>query len=241
MYSTTVVLCTAMVLFHEVSSHLFPQTYLDQVTNIGDSKVYKRQADDDEDMLVQCALDRFNTFYQGNNSNFVSQCRSFFSSEFDLLSGTTSTFRTLCIPDCGNVVIDAFTACGASREETRSAAALCGSNENGNTCYEIFAGTVNLLNSALMCSIGTGCDCSSISEEVTRQGCCIVNYNEIINNLDDEALGQDFDLNDVYDMCNIDVPERECNNSPLSGSSSVHASYISAVAILLALFINNIG
>ena len=83
MYSTTVVLCTAMVLFHGVSCHLFPQTYLDQVTNVGDSKVYKRQADDDGDMLVQCALDRFNAFYQGNNSNFVSQCRSIFSSVFD--------------------------------------------------------------------------------------------------------------------------------------------------------------
>ena len=155
------------------------------------------------------------------------------------LSGTTtSTFRTFCIPDCGNVVIDAFTACGASREETNFFAALCGSNANGGTCYEIFAGTINLLSNALSCSGGAECDCSSISEEVTRQGCCIVNFNE---NLDDEDLGQDFDLNDVYDMCNIDVPERECNNSPLSGSSSVHASYISAVAILLALFVNNIG
>ena len=70
----------AMVLFHGVSCHLFPQTYLDQVTNVGDSKVYKRQADDDEDMLVQCALDRFNAFYQGNNSNFVSQCIGLYSS-----------------------------------------------------------------------------------------------------------------------------------------------------------------
>ena len=242
MYSTTVVLCTAIVLFHGVSSHLFPQTYLDQVTNVGDSKMYKRQADDDDDMLVQCALDRFNAFYQGNNSNFVSQCRFIFSPEFDFLSGTnTSTFCTFCIPDCGNVVIDALAACGASREVTSLFASLCGSNENGNTCYEIFAGTINLLSSALSCSGGAECDCSSISEEVTRQGCCIVAFNANINNLDDEVFGQDFDLNDVYDMCNIDVPERECNNSPLSGSSSVHASYISAVAILLALFINNIG
>ena len=150
---------------------------------------------------------------------------------------TTDNFRTFCIPDCGNVALDAFTACGASREETSLVAGLCGSNENGNTCYEIFAGTVNLLSSALSCSGGGECDCSSISEEVTRQGCCIVTF----NNLDDEDFGQDFDLNDVYDMCNIDVPETECNNSPVSGSSSVHASYISAVAILLALFVTNIG
>ena len=237
MSSIIVALCTAMVLFHGIHCHLFPQVILGQV---GASKVNKRQADDD-DMLVQCALEKFNTFYQGNTSNIVSQCRSIFTSGLDFVSDDDSAvldFRTLCMPECGNVVIDAFIACGASREDGNTVAAFCGSNDDGDTCYEIYSGSIDLLGNALSCSAETGCDCGSISEEVRRQGCCIVALNDNVNRQDDSVFGEDFDLNKVYANCNIDVPERGCNNSPLSGGSSLHASYISATAILFVIFVN---
>ena len=240
MCSIIVALCTTMLLFHGVSCHLFPQAILGQV---GASKVNKRQIDDDN-MLLQCALERFNTFYQGNNSNIVSQCRTILTSGLDFVSEDASAFidfDTLCVPDCGNVVIDVFVACGSSREDGNAVAALCGSNDNGDTCYELLPGSIDLLGNALSCSAGTGCDCASISEEVRRQGCCIVSVNDNINRLDDSVFGEDFDLNEVYDNCNVNVPESECNNSPLSGSGSLRTSYInmSGTTILFVILVNN--
>ena len=234
-----VFLCTAVtvVLFHGVNCHLFPQALLKHATNVEATKVYKHQIDDGE-MLLQCALERFNAFYQGNTSNFVSQCRSIFI--FGADPSAVNIFRTFCIPDCGNVVLDAFVDCGISREERNTAAGLCGSNENGDTCYELISGGVDLLINALSCAQQTECNCGSILEEVERQGCCIVDINDHINRQSDSLFGVDFDLGEVYDNCNVDVPERGCNNSPLSGSSFLHASYISFVGTFFVIFVNRL-
>ena len=71
---------------------------------------------------------------------------------------------------------------------------------------------------------------------VNRQGCCIDAFNNVIN---DGDVDIDVDLEEVYDDCNIDVPDTGCNNSPLRGGSSLpQTSFISTVTVLLAVFVN---
>lgn len=98
---------------------------------------------------VQCVLDKFDESYRGNNSLFVADCRSVISllleddsddSDDDLDQAEANIiFNTLCIPDCGNIVLKAAADCGSlNASEIQYSRALCGVNDNGDTCYEIF-------------------------------------------------------------------------------------------------------
>ena len=69
---------------------------------------------------------------------------------------------------------------------------------------------------------------------MAEQGCCINALQNFINSLDIS----NYNVGEVYDACNIDLPAG-CNNSPLQTSSSLpQASWISAVAIPSALLVN---
>ena len=239
MHSSLVIVCSAMVLLHGVSCYLFPQAVLNQV---GFPKVYKRQTD----ARKQCVLDKFDAAFQGNNSRFVRECRAAETSgnEINFLdpsqqNNISSIFRTFCIPACGNALVDASDACGAfdSPEEKEYLVALCGANKNGDFCYEIFVNSTLLIQAEVSCSIDSeNCSCLRISEGVAEQGCCINAHQDFINSLDNF----NYNPGEVYGACNTDLPAR-CNNSLLETSSSLpQASWISAVAILLALLVNHL-
>ena len=246
MYSFLVILCTSMVLLHGVSCQLFPRAILNRVTNnVGASVAHKRQ---EVDGPLQCALDRFDAVYQGNTSRVVTDCRAVAMLEEDVSpnsnqSTVNAVFRTLCIPECGNVLLDAYSACGAfiSRDERNLLSSLCGFNRNGNFCYEYLIATENLLRSAAICAIDhdtVECNCPAISQAVGERGCCIGIVHDLLEMLKALNFIGDVNLNTVYDECNINVPDTECNNSPLSGSSSLpRTSYITAVVIVLAVLV----
>ena len=214
MYSSVVFLCTAMLLVLQVTCSLFPQAEFGKVTAVGASKVDKRQNAN----LNQCAFNRFNDFYQGNTSRFVADCRSIFTTGFDLSRASQSTintvYRTLCVPECGDVFLDAYAACGNDFQRN-ILVSLCSSNENGNLCYEIYVENVALITNAFSCTTNSGqCDCFQLSEGVTRQGCCINVLHDVVRSMG--TLGQ---LEEVYGNCGVALPETNCNNSLLSRSS----------------------
>ena len=243
MHSSLLILFSAMVLLHGVSCYLFSQAVLNQV---GFPKVYKRQTDSDEMAQQQCVLDKFDAVFQGNDSSFVRECRAAETAGNELdfsdpshQNNFSSIFHTFCIPDCGNVLIDANNVCGAfdSPEEKKYLIALCGANKNGGFCYDIFASSLLLIQTEVSCFIDSkSCNCSRISEGVAEQGCCINAHQDFINSLDNF----DYNPGEVYGACNVDLPAG-CNNSPLQTSSSLpQASWITAVAILSALFVNHL-
>ena len=247
MYSFLVILCTATALLRGVSCQLFPRAILEQVTNnLEVSKVYKRQDVDAANKTLQCALDRFNAFYQGNNSRLVTECRSvaLLQDDLDARDGQVSIntrFSTLCSPECGNVLLDVYDACGAyvTPHERNLMANLCGSNHNGNFCYELLLETRALINTAARCTIdheAVTCNCPAITKGVEARGCCMDIVNNLLEMLKALEFVGDLDLDAVYDDCNVNVPKRGCNNSPLTASSSLlRASYVTTVAIVLSL------
>ena len=233
MYHFLVFLCTATLLLDGVSCHLSPQAILEKLTNLGTSKLQQSQGD--IEIAHQCTLDRFDHAYQGNDSSFVIECMTaaVFDQELDPTTTNQSmfnaAFHALCVPECGNVILDGYDACGLfeSSYERRYLAALCGSNENGDFCYELFFDSLDLLSTAALCFHGA-CSCNSLSEGVGRQGCCIDALNDLVNSMQDDLGG--FNLDRVFGNCNI-FPEAGCNNSPLSDSRSLHGT--SALALLL--------
>ena len=237
MYPPVAVVCTTAILLHGVSCS---QAILEHVSNVRPfNRVYKRQGDNVPPL--PCALGKFDAFYKGNNSNFVRNCRSAILGLADVgiitnQSAINIHYRTVCIPECGNVVLDAFDDCGVFNIENiegqRSyTAGLCGSNENGSFCYEYISDSGRLIVNADSCS--DECDCDGISEIIQREGCCIDGVNRL------DLFDDRFNLNDAYTKCRISVPDTGCNNSPLRGSNSLpRASFISTVAILLVTFFN---
>ena len=246
MHSFLVILCISTVLLYGVTCQLSPRSLLHRVT--GASMAHKRQ---DVKTPLECALERFDAIYQGNTSRVVTDCRAVAMLEDDVSpnsdqSTVNAVFRTLCIPDCGNVLLDAYDACGAfiSPHERNLLSSLCGLNRNGNFCYEYLIATEAFLTSAAICSIDhdtVECNCPAISQGVEERGCCIGIVHDVLEMLKALNFIGDINLNAVYNECNIDVPDTECNNSPLTASSSLaQASYniiISAVAIALAVLV----
>ena len=240
MYSFLVVLCIAALLLDGVSCHLFSQAIIEKLTHADTLELQQNQ--EDIESAHQCTLDRLHHAYQGNHTSFVTGCMAAAELDFELDPSATNqstinaAFHTLCVPECGNAILDAYDSCGLfeSSYERKYLAALCGSNENGDLCYELFFDSMDLLTTAAPCFHGT-CSCNSLSEGVGRQGCCIDALNDLVNSLQDDLGG--FTLDRVYGGCNI-APEAGCNNSPLSdGSSLLRAS---ALALLLPLLVNGV-
>ena len=217
MHSLAVILWALMlcVLILGGSCHLFPQVGLGKASNLGALKVYKRQ----NEFLNQCALDRFDAFYQGNTSRFVAECRSTMDSGFDLSSANQSTintvYGTLCKPECGNVLLDSYESCGGFNEQRNIIVGLCAFNRNGNFCYEIHLESTVLYAGALSCfSSPDECSCHELSEGVRQQDCCINVIHDAVN-----SIGSLDPVEQAYDSCNVALPEMRCTNSTLRGSS----------------------
>ena len=115
MCPSTVTLCAAIVLFHGVSCHLFPEAILDPLTSVDHPKSYKRQTVTE---LRQCISEKFNAAFMGNASQFVSDCRWVTTREFDLdpynidvtalQSYINEIYPILCNAECGNVILDVY-------------------------------------------------------------------------------------------------------------------------------------
>ena len=43
----------------------------------------------------------------------------------------------VCLPECGQALLDVFSDCGASAKEVNFIASLCGTNVNKVACYEL--------------------------------------------------------------------------------------------------------
>ena len=178
----------------------------------------------------------------------MSQCKSAAREEIDLSdildtsnlqSLITSIFRTFCVRDCGDVVLDAYNDCGVFdvgfRGTEELIVGLCGTNGNGDLCYTLYSEGLTLISNESSCygsyNISSGvCSCrSDLSDAVDEQGCCVDIYHDFI-----AGLGT-YDPDRLYDDCNVNPPP-SCNNSPLTASdSSSQVSYVSTFAIISAL------
>ena len=146
-----------------------------------------------------------------------------------------AVFPTLCIPECGNVILDVYDDCRAfdfafpgTKEFT---AGLCSTNENQDNCYSVYGNAFNLIQTEISCyrnykSDGQ-CSCQSqLSEGVSEQGCCLNIYHDFISGLP----GVIYSSRELYNACNVDRPA-DCNNSPISGSISL----ASTITLILSL------
>ena len=220
---------TATVLLDDVSGHLFPQAIShmlrDELTkNMELPKDYKRQSDSS----IQCVSDKLDAAFEGGNSPIASDCRRVevelerydFSDTSSLQSTINSYFSTFCIPECGKVIIDAYNDCEihVAGELVDFAIGLCGTNQNGEKCYEKYGDAIDLIFDVGYCygdyATNGVCNCrSELLEAVREQGCCHNVYYDYVNYLWQQQGYIKAD--ELYDACNVDLPTG-CNNSPIT-------------------------
>lgn len=90
---------------------------------------------------------------------------------------------------------------------------LCGTNNNGDVCYQLYGIGLDLISSEANCYntyvSSRTCTCrSTLMNGVARQGCCINVYHDFISGLNS------YSPNVLYRECNVNRPG-DCNNSPL--------------------------
>lgn len=222
-----------MMILHGASCHNFHLLHTDsQLTGKKDqAKEYPRQTNSQ----LECVSDELDAALAGKNSQFVSDCKTnAIGVATDVaslsFSGAQSladpAARILCIPDCGNAILNAISSCGIYDRFVHSAKArytnlyvsVCGTEPQiGSTCYEIFpsgasyispiGGCLNTFDSSGECRP----DCRRLlMEAVEDQGCCLNVFYGFFSS---------FNLREMHDRCNVDVPD-PCNNSPLTVSLS---------------------
>ena len=219
-----------MAFLYGASSHLLPQATLPLVMNGVIPNEYKRQASDDINKVFQCDSEKLDTVIQG--SHFVLNCKSAGIQEFDfsiidfndsslLQSVVTGVYQILCIPECGDVILDAYNDCGVFDVfpgEEKYFIGGCGKNQNGDFCYEIFSDAIDLFDTELSCDTSMGtCSCQSeLSAGITNQGCCIDAYHSLFESVDIST----YNPGSLYSACDVNLP-KGCNNSPLTGSDTL--------------------
>ena len=218
MYHSMVILFTAMVLIHGVSGHLFPQVLLHSLTHPNE---YKRQTD----AQFQCVSDILDDAFSGNMSQFVLDCKvaavveveADLSDPAQLQAVITLAYNSFCIPECGNIILDAYNDCGIfdallpGSEELYIG--LCGTNQNGDLCYKIYSDAIELITSEAFCYVtyatSNQCSCQSVLlEGISQQGCCINLYHDFRS----DAGITDYYPRELYDGCSVTLPT-DCNNS----------------------------
>ena len=240
---SVVILCSALVLLHGASCHRFSTNVLkavDMITsNSRVTKNYKRQ--DDIDECVNNGLD---------SSDFSDQCKAqiaalealdmdFVGPPTALQSAFNTIFSVFCDPECGNPLLQLLIDCGIEDDspgEVDFIAGLCGTQRNGDKCYEsLVVGKVSTLIEAscyINFTVDGTCECKSeLQTAVEVQGCCIDVYQDYLRALADE---DDFDYNpnDLYDECGVDLPGG-CNNSPVSSSIALVSTTNAVIAALM--------
>lgn len=227
MYSTVFVLFAAAVLLNDVSGH--GATSHMETKNAELPKDYKRHTD-----TIRCVNDKLDDAFSGDNSALASNCRDSaeelldFTDTYYSQSEITSVFRTFCNPKCGNVIIDAFNDCEYSEHIEISGLenffiGLCGTNQNGDTCYEIYRDAIDHLSTEQNCyTYYSQCYCrSELLEGVGEQGCCLNAYH---NYKYSRPVA-------VYQTCNVDLPTG-CNNSPVTAEGARGHGVMPQVALV---------
>ena len=229
-------LCTFMVFSHGASSHLLPQAALHLVTNGPIAKEYKRQASDNE--VLQCVSDGLDAAFKGNNSRFVSDCKSAGTQQLDLSTinlndgstlqpVVTSIYQFFCIRECGDILLEVYNDCGAFNGfpgGEKFSIDLCGTNQNGDLCYKLYGNGLDLIRTEASCYsaytlVGT-CSCQSeLSAAITNQGCCSDAYHDLVESLRKNGFST-YNPGRLYSACNVNLP-KECNNSPLTASGTL--------------------
>ena len=244
MHSTLVILLSAAVLLRGISCHLFPLAVFEKLTGMELSNQYKRHAN--TYAIVQCVNDKVDAAFRGNTSRFASYCKSIltrdedldFSNTLRLQSQITVIYNIFCIRDCGDVILEAYNDCRVFDAELPGSeelsVGLCGTNLNGDICYQLYGRGIDLVSTELSCyrnytSLGV-CSCQfDLSDAVDEQGCCINLYHNFFSGLNR------YNPDELYDKCNVTRPS-SCNNSPLTKSGSLsQVFFLSVVTITAAL------
>ena len=234
-----IVLGLLAISLHGACSSFFLQKYFPNYSPLSDTRHQKRQSP-----VLQCVYNRFDEFFNGNTSQFVQDCRAVISSLGDELpeddiepdddeaiqNEFDATFRLVCIPDCGNAILQASEECSyLSGPEIQYARSLCGTNSNEEFCFESIVDSINFFEVEFNCSFAYVlfeiCECQSELElGVANRGCCVNTLHDYLRN---EGIFQQIDYNpaDIYDACGVDLPG-SCNNSPLSASGVTAQSMI---------------
>ena len=113
---------------------------------------------------------------------------------------------------------------------------LCGTNQEGDTCYELYGDGLQLVTSERSCYetyiSSDVCRChSTLVNGVAEQGCCIDAYHDFISGL----AGAYRPRPTLYSGCNVNAPAG-CNNSPITSTTTSNSSpSISSSSALLVL------
>lgn len=226
----SLMLFTASVLLHGASGdpRAIPQVL---TKNMEISKRQQAIANEKQ----RCVVDKVDAAFEGNNSRFVSDCKEALIGEFEitaleLANDDSSHFQSLintvyesfCKPDCGNVILNAYSDCGVFDHDLPVSGieeftiGLCGTNRHGDYCYEMVTVGMDLIFTEATCystAVSTEtCTCSSeLAEVVKEQDCCINLYHELISGVQ----GSTYNPPDLYYLCNVELPIG-CNNTPLT-------------------------
>ena len=218
-----------MILLHGTSCRSdFLQRVFNQKTSAvkNQARVHPRQTNAE----IDCFERELENELSGESCRFIAECESslgiFFSGSSQSTINTIG--NTFCTTECGNAVITAIEAC--NENELVSGIkdyfiGLCGTNADGDRCYEGHSNSRRLLTLINSCYEGfestgecrSGCR-SELNDAVDNQGCCLNVYYDFSSATTPRAL---------HDECNVNIPD-PCNNSPLSGSVS-HAATIATV------------
>ena len=221
------VLIVAVLFLHGVSGHLFPRALPYELTkHMQLPKHLTRQSDVD-----QCVDNKLEEAFN-INATLAAICEAAFlkaeividNDDDDISQSDVNTvFGALCIPDCGNVYICAADDCGGFDGDDAPLKDffidMCGTNQNGDKCYQLYTDAIDSLTSEVRCYQDyvryRECNCrSQLTQGIREHGCCLDIYHEIPRN---------YDPSDLYDVCNVDLPSG-CNNSPITaGNSSITA------------------
>jgi hypothetical protein len=235
MHSSVAILCFAVVLFHGATSRrLHPHTFVEGFLKKIDSK---RQSTDDQ---IQCINDNL------DEDRLNSACLAAADEGLDLdfadpgsIQGTLNqAFSAFCQPECGNAILSVYDKCGTFGVDglEKFLVGLCGTNENGEKCYEDYVDSITLYATEATCfglyqqsgTCGSTCE-NQLSSGADDLGCCLDVYQDFFEGIADVGT------RDIYGDCGVDLPGG-CNNSPISGSVSVVFN-VATLTVALGLYV----
>ena len=235
------VLIVAVLLLHGVSGHLFPRALPYKPTkHMQLPKYHTRQSDVDE-----CIDNKIDEAFQ-ENATLEAICKTAaeeadadINDDDDLTqSEINAIFSVLCRPDCGNVYLSAADDCGEFDGDDAPLRDffidICGTNQNGDKCYEIYGDAVDALISEEPCFetyfATKVCNCqSALSQDVREQGCCLDIYYDLIEGFQN---GTDYKASDFFDGCDVNYPSG-CNNSPLGSGFMPQVALVTLISALI--------
>ena len=223
------VILTVVLLLHGASGSDSPQGAVHRLLR---HVIGKRQTN------LACLNDRLEALF--SDTDLLARCEAAADEGVDLELSTSdeqdavnAIYQQLCEPECGNPILEALADCGAEDYIIDFNVGLCGTNADGDSCYEGYVTATSFVQREAVCFANYdqygSCRCSSdLSSVVEQLGCCVNVYNDYYMNF------VEFDVDELYDECGVDAP-RDCNNSPISGSNVVA---FNLAALLTALGLN---